>query len=170
MAVADATLSPKSFRRSRLGTTSNFDKTVGSATTRSFTAARSFTATRSFTETSANADRAVDRTLSLSATARFIAATTPAAEKINHGTYGSQSIASVSFVGTANADADDAAVYSGIGVSGKGGRRKRLSQLLQNPEPATSRRHGECICCRTSLGREPLGAIKEQGMIHNVVF
>ena len=135
MATADATLSPKSFRRSRLGTTSNFDKTVGSATT------RSFTATRSFNATSANADRAIDRNLSLSATAR-IAATTPAAEKTDHATYGSQSTASISFGGTANTDADDAAVCTSIGVSGKGGRRQRLSELLQNPEPATPRRHG----------------------------
>ena len=134
MATADATLSPKSFRRSRLGTTSTFDKTVGSATT------RSFTATRSFNATPANADRAIDRNLSLSATARFIAATSPAAENINHGTYGNQTTASVSFGGTAITD--DAAVCSGVGVSGKGGKGKRLSELLQNPEPATPRRHG----------------------------
>lgn len=125
MAIADATLSPKSFRRSRLGATSTFDKSIGSATTRSFIG------------TPANADRAIDRALSLSATARFNAAMTPVVERAGSGTEGSHSTASASFAAAADADAGYAA--------GRTQRGKRLSDLLQDSDPVTPRRQGQIV-------------------------
>lgn len=123
MANADATLSPKTLRRSRFGATATVDRSVDPGNTHSFNA------------TTGNAERAVERALSLSATQRFHAAVEPATDTDNaiHQT-----------AADSQEDSTGTKLPRSTSMTGHTQRGKRLSELLQATMPVNTRRHGEC--------------------------